>query len=103
MDKIKAAIDHLPMQKAADSKDIVGEFLRNDVSDFQRLLLYFVILVWHHERVPHNLGTGTFVSLYKAGNSTDTGSYRGMTLIYIISKLFSAMICLQSEKSVVLY
>jgi hypothetical protein len=101
--EIEAAIDHLPLHKSADSEDIVGEFIRNGGRDLQKLLLYLVNLAWENEKVPHIWGVGIVVSLYKAGDSTDPGNYRGITLISIIRKVFSTMIRLRLEKRVELH
>ena len=62
------------MHKAADSEDIMGEFICNGDSDLQRLWLSFINLVWDRKRVPHNWGTGVGVSIYEAGDSTDAGT-----------------------------
>ena len=84
--EIKADIYQLRMHKAADSKDILDEFIRTGRSDLQRPLtvLSFVNLFWDKESVPHNWGTRVIVSLDKAGDSTDPGHNTRILLISII-------------------
>lgn len=101
--EFEAAIERLPLHKSADSEDIVGEFIRNGGKVLQKLLLSLINLAWEKEKVPHIWGTGIVVSLYKAGDSTDPGNYRGITLISIIRKLFSTMVRLRLEKKVALH
>ena len=102
-EEINSAIDHLPLHKSADSDDITGELIRNGGGDLKALLMSLLNRVWRNESVPTNWGTGIIVSLYKAGDSTDPGNYRGITLISIIRKLFSTMVRLRLEKTVGLH
>ena len=89
VEEMKASIDHLPTHTSVDSKDVVCEYIRNGGSDFQRLLLSFVNLLWDQEGVPRHWGTGIFATFYKAGDSTDAGNCKGIALICMIWKLFS--------------
>ena len=84
-------------------QDILSKFIRSEGSDLQTPLLLFTNLVVDQERVPHNRGTEVVVKLDTAKNSTDPGNFRGITLISIIRKLFSTMICLQLEKKVAIH
>jgi hypothetical protein len=102
-DEIETAIDKLPLYKAADGEDVVGELIRNGGSCLRSLLLRLINWVWQLETVPEQWGSGIIVNLFKAGDASDPGNYRGITLIPIIRKLFSTMIRLRLQEKMELH
>ena len=103
VDEIEAAMDKLPMHKAADGEDIIGELIRHGGGQLRTLLLRLVNWVWKAETVPVKWGAGVVVNLFKTGDSLVPGNYRGITLIPIIRKIFSTMIRLRLEKKIALH
>jgi hypothetical protein len=101
--EIEVAIDKLPLHKAEDGEEVVGELIRYGGGYLRALLLRLINWVWELESVPDQWGAGIVVNLFKAGDPLDPENYRGITLIPIIRKLFTTMIRLRLEKKVKLH
>ena len=47
---------------------------------------------WHEECIPVEWGRGMIVPLFKGGDKTDCGNYRGIALLSIVGKVFTRVI-----------
>ena len=68
-----------------------------------RMLTSLYAFVWRTETVPHGWRQGVITSLYKAGDRTDCGNYRPITLLPTIGKLFTSIMAKRLERHIPLH
>ena len=96
-EEIATCVFKLTNYKACSPIDkISNELLKYGYADMIELLEQFFNLQWTLER--SSPPPGVVVSLYKNGDSTHPGNYRGITLTSCIDKLYNAVITKRLQK-----
>ena len=66
----------------------MGELLKYGGLGMVCLLEHLFSVVWHEETVPRQWREGLIVNLFKKGDREDPSSYRGITLLSVVGKVF---------------
>ena len=89
--EVLAALQKLRRNKAAGLDGIRAEY----ILDAGEVLLPFLTMLFNRifrEGFPASLGTGLIFPIYKAGDVSDPGNYRGITVGPVIAKLFAMIL-----------
>ena len=96
LEEIAAAIRKIKGGKASGLDGISIEMIKAGGEVMERALCKLFSEIWVSERVPNEWGIGVIVPILKAGNSgekvLEPGSYRGITLLNVVLKLFTSVI-----------
>ena len=87
---VKDAIKTLMNCKATGDDKVHAEMLKADEQDMPQLLEYILLDVWDIEVTPDAWKIGTIIKLPKIGNLSECSNWRGITLLSITSKAFTA-------------
>ena len=89
LDEIEQTIRSLKNRKAAGPDAITTEMLKYGGEAVSAHLHQLIERVWHTERCPQAWKDAAIVTLYKKGDSTDCGNYRGISLLSIPGKVYA--------------
>jgi hypothetical protein len=103
LEEVTDAISRLKRYKSPGADGIPNELLREGGAPMAAMLTQLFALVWRSEVVPGGWRQGVITSLFKAGDRTDCGNYRPITLLPTIGKLFTAIIAARLEQFVPLH
>ncbi len=87
--EIDAAIKHLKNGKAAGDDNIRSEFLSCAKENIKVVIANLFNKLYESSYFPELWSTGVIVPIYKKGNKSDPGNYRGITLTSAICKLLT--------------
>jgi hypothetical protein len=90
--EIARAIKKLKTNKAGTDDGMINEFFKHGGGAMLHLLVCLFNAVFKTEKVPAQWRQGTIVNLFKTGDPTDPGNYRGITLLSCLGKLFSKVL-----------
>jgi hypothetical protein len=102
-EEVTRAVDKLKRYKAAGQDNIPPELLKSGGPALCVFLTHLFNIIWKAECVPTAWRKGVIVSLYKAGDRTDCGNYRPITLLPVIDKLFAAILAARLQSTVALH
>lgn len=93
INEVAKVISNLPNGKAGGMDEIVYEHLKYGESAIAKFLTELFNTVRVSEIVPTNWGVGRVISILKGGkkNRMDRDSYRGITLLNVIGKVFERL------------
>ena len=91
-DEILSASKKLKNGKSPGSDRISGEMVKSSIRRSLSVWLVFFSLLWQKEKVPKDWRAGTIIKLFKKGDATVCGNYRGINLLSIPGKLFCIII-----------
>lgn len=101
--ELDAILNKLKRYKSPGHDGIPAELLRGGGDCMVSMLTSFFRVIWTSELVPSAWRKGIVVSIYKAGDRTQCGNYRPITLLPTIDKVFTAVLAARLEKSVALH
>jgi hypothetical protein len=84
--------------KAPGLDNITPEVLKVDVETSIDLLYPMFVKIWMEEKLPADWKKGMIVKLPKRGDTTDCNNLRGITLLFVPSKVFSRIILNRIKK-----
>ena len=85
-DEVEACVNKLKCHKAAGADGIVNEFMKFGGKGMIQLMVLLYNWVWKNEYTPSRWREGVVVNLFKKGDKTDPGNYRGITLLNTVGK-----------------
>lgn len=92
--EVKEAIHSLKNNKSPGEDAIPGEFLKRTVHlGMSRVLQKLFNLILQTGQLPKNWHTGIIVPLHKKGDINNAGNYRGISLLSVMSKMFTKILC----------
>ena len=92
MAEIEAAVARLKNHKAGTGDNMRNELLRYGSTPMSKMLKSIFDVMWETETVPDSWREGVIVNLFKKGDPTDPGNYRGITLLSVLGKLYCRVI-----------
>jgi hypothetical protein len=101
--EVEKAVDKLKRYKSPGDDGIPAELLKSGGACMLDMLTSLFTVVWKAELIPNSWRKGTIISLFKAGDRTECGNYRPITLLRIIDKLFTAVITARLEPAIPLH
>ena len=84
--EVKSAIKTMKSGKAAGSDGIPAEVFKHGGTTLIKKLLNLFILIWTTERLPDELCDALIVTIFKKGDRSLCGNYRGILLLSIAGK-----------------
>jgi len=87
-EEVAKALSKITNHRAAGLNGVPGELLKYGGPAMVRALLYLFRVCFHHRRTPAQWKEGGVVPIFKKGDPTDPGNYRGITLLDITSKVY---------------
>ena len=91
--EVRKQISKLKNGKSSGIDVILNEFLKNSPTSMVTLLVKFFNLILTTGLTPTEWSIGIIVPIYKnKGSQNDPGSYRGITLLSCMGKLFTALL-----------
>ena len=91
-DDINKAIDQLKLNKAAGLDLILNEFIIYGKNQLLPLLLRLFNVMFSKGYFPESWSEGLILPLHKKGSVDSVENYRGVTLLSVISKLFTRIL-----------
>ncbi|CAB1103133.1 unnamed protein product [Ectocarpus sp. CCAP 1310/34] len=91
-DEVEACVNKLKCHKAAGADGIVNEFMKFGGKGMIQLMVLLYNWVWKNEYTPSRWREGVVVNLFKKGDKTDPGNYRGITLLNTVGKVFCKLL-----------
>ena len=93
VDEIRQQLTTLKNWKAGGMDRIKNEMLKIcDSKEGLEMLSTLLNQIWEKETLPSELEIGRIVTLFKGGDAFDCGDYRGISLLNVVYKLFSAIL-----------
>ncbi|CAB1096931.1 unnamed protein product [Ectocarpus sp. CCAP 1310/34] len=91
-DEVEACVEKLKYHKAAVADGIVNEFMKFGGKGMIQLMVLLYNWVWKNEYTPSRWREGVVVNLFKKGDKTVPGNYRGITLLNTVGKVFCKLL-----------
>ena len=87
--EVKAAIRHLKNGKTAGPDGIIGEILKAAEESIVPFLVKYFNKLFKECSSPHECTKAVIVPLHKKGDTTNTDSYRGISLLSVLREVFT--------------
>ena len=88
VEEVKHAIKKLKSGKAPGEDEICAEMLKAGGEETARHLCQILQNIWETEQPPKVWKTGLVIKLPKKGDLSSCGNWRGITLLFLTSKVF---------------
>ena len=92
MEEIQTAIESMAYNKAAGCDNITAEMMKAMEEEHLDYLLKLFNKIWDTMQVPEDWKKGVIVKIPKKGNLSDCNNWRGITLLSVVSKVFSKVL-----------
>ena len=92
MDEMVRAIKGLKDGKAPSGDGIPAEERKYGVANLSNRLHRWIIKVWEEGQVPQAWKDANIVTIYKKGDRTECGNYRGISLLSAAGKIFARIL-----------
>jgi len=90
---LKSAIKVMICGKSACADEIPAQVFKHEVSKLSRRLYKLLLHNWTIGSIPDNLRDALIVTIFKKGDKTLCGNYRGIFLLSIAGKILARIIC----------
>ena len=90
--EICSVVEKLKDKKAPGEDGICYEFYKNAPINFLKEVLDTFNKIFLHETIPKSFRTSILTPIFKKGDPTDPGNYRGLSLINTICKIFNSIL-----------
>ena len=91
-DEVEACVNKLQCHKAAGADEKVNDFMKFGGKGMIQLMVLLYNWVWKNEYTPRRWREGVVVNLFKKGDKTGPGNYRGITLLNTVGKVFCKLL-----------
>ena len=98
IDEVTEAIRRLKRGKAAGHDNITAKMLQNLGEKGLELLTKLFNKIWEEEKIPKDWEVGIIIPLYKKGDSKECDSYRGITLLSTVLKVYERVLEVRLRK-----
>ena len=92
MDEMVRAIKGLKDGKAPGGDGIPAEVWKYGGANLSNRLHRWIIKVWEEGHVPQDWKDANIVTIYKKGDRTECGNYRGISLLSAAGKIFARIL-----------
>lgn len=93
VEELSKAIDSMPSGKAPGEDNIPAEVIKCGKPVLLKPLHDLLCLCWKEGKVPQSMRNSKIITLYKnKGDRTDCNSYRGISLLSIVGKVFAKVV-----------
>jgi len=92
MEELIKAINQIKNHKAAGADGIPAEVYKVRNKTLRDKLFALICRIWHEERLPTDLRDATIVTLFKKGNRSHCGNYRGISLLSTAGKILARLL-----------
>ena len=92
MDDMVRAVKGLKYGKAPGGDGIPAEVWTYGGANLSNRLHRWIIKIWEEGHVPQAWGDANLITIYKTGDRTECGNYRGISLLSADGKIFSRII-----------
>lgn len=93
LQELKSAINNLKNRKAAGPDAISPELLKNGGPTLLTKLHCLILRIWESpQSIPADWKNATICTLFKKGDKTDCGNYRGISLLSIAGKVLASIL-----------
>lgn len=92
LQEVENAIKQLKNNKAAGSDGIPAEFFKEGGRLLAEHTLMLIVKIWNTETIPSDLRDALIVTIFKKGDRTDCGNYRGITILSIAGKILARIL-----------
>ena len=92
MDEMVRAIKGLTDGKAPGGDGIPAEIWKYGGVNLSNRLHQWIIKVWEEDHVPEAWKDANIVTIYKKGDRTECGNYRGISIISAAGKIFDRIL-----------
>ena len=99
-EELATVLKGLKNNKAPGADSVVNEFLKYGGSEVRNKLLKIMNMIFEKGEVPNDFRKTLIKPLYKKGDKSECGNYRGISLVSVGSKLLSNMILFRLRDAV---
>ena len=89
---LRKAVFSQKNNKSAGTDDLCSELFKGSFDIVSQFLLKLYNRLFSNGEYPRLWGEGIIVPIFKGGNNDDPSSYRGITLINILGKIYSQIL-----------
>lgn len=86
------ALSGMKTGKAPGPDNIPLELIQNGGLPLKTRLFSLILLIWETKNVPDDLKNATIVTIFKKGDRSDCGNYRGISLLSIAGKILAKIL-----------
>jgi hypothetical protein len=92
LDEVRQAVESLRNSRAPGEDQLTAELLKNGGPELIRTLHKLICEIWVNETMPEDWGTSLICPIFKKGNKLNCSNYRGIMLLNVAYKVFSAIL-----------
>lgn len=92
LEEVRREICSLRNNRAPGIDDICAEMLKKGGDKLLETLHQLIEQCWNQETIPDEWNSGAICPIHKKGDKMDCSNYRGITLLGVVYKVFSAVI-----------
>lgn len=100
LEEIKNQLAKMKSGKAPGPDRVTVDMFRLAPGEFIELLLKFYNVVWAEGRTPQNFRNAILVPIFKKGDPTEPGNYRGISLQNVLGKIFCGIVLSRLQRYV---
>jgi hypothetical protein len=90
--EIRKAIQSLKNKKAAGLDGVLNEMFKHSITQLSPCLLKLFNCIFSNSVYPQSWKTSYVIPIFKTGDPSDPGNYRGITITNVISKIFNIVL-----------
>ncbi len=92
-EEVGMAIQKMPCKKAPGLDGLCIELFKETMEITVPLLTVLFNVIWHTGHFPQKWSHALLLPLYKKGSVSDPNNYRGISLLSVVSKIFTKILC----------
>ena len=98
--EVRSAIENMKNGKAPGIDSLQAELFKADISTTSRLLTDLFSKIWEQEIIPNDWFKGLIFTLPKKGDLGNCDNWRGITLLFVSSKIFCRVLLKRIETAI---
>ena len=91
-EEVRQSIRNLKQGKAPGLDNLCGEYLKNAEANITPFLTLLFNKIYDSSCFPSEWCNSIIIQLFKRGNETDPDNFRGISLLSVVSKVFTAIL-----------
>ena len=95
IEEVKHIMHNLARNKASGMDGVTNEILLAGKQQVIQSIWILCRMAWESEKIPEEWAKGLIVPIHKEGDKTIPDNYRGITLLSVVGKVYTAILTLE--------